>query len=561
MQASNLPSKVLLPFADSGTKNTIPVASQVGITPGAASLETGFPPLTFTPLASGGVPPAGADFNGILNLITAVQQWQSAGGIFKYDSAFSTSVGGYPKGAILESSDGSTLWLCLADNNTTDPDGATPANWAPAASYGIAAITGLTNANVTLTPAQYSKSVITLSGTLTGNVQIIFPATNKEWLVANNTTGAFTVTCKTASGTGAAIAQGGQEKFYGDGTNLVQRLGNTPPAGDNTSKLTTTAFIANRIGDTGSASWRNALDNSTAQITTRPSANLSTSPQFGIVDRVASWASAGAVSAGTIGQVSTSAAGRTGFALAVTGVTLTGSAVLSWRYRMRAADAVHFKNILASFQMKVWHDVGSSVPYTIIIRKPTVADNFTSTTVINTGSPISVASGTATTIASLGVSMGDCSNGLEFEVQAACGAVTSKNFHFVEWGLEEGSVATNLPYRPIEIERVNCYQYARIITGTISGTKFLNGIVSSATTGEMTFPFSFAKTPTVTQSGMQLWDGTGSPAVTSFSGVNGFYSFSSSTVTASGGGLTVGRACSFRNNTGPSDFILFDAEL
>lgn len=247
MQASNLPTKVPLPFANAGTKNTIPVASQVGITPGAASLETGFPSLTFTPLASGGVPPAGADFNGILNLITGVQQWQSAGGIFKYDSTFSTSVGGYPKGAILESSDGSTLWLCLADNNTTDPDGATPANWAPAASYGIAAITGLTNTNVTLTPAQHSKSIITLAGALTGNVQIIFPTTSKEWLVANNTTGAFSVTCKTAAGTGASITQGGQERFYGDSANLVQRLGNTPTTGDRSAKLATTQMFANEF--------------------------------------------------------------------------------------------------------------------------------------------------------------------------------------------------------------------------------------------------------------------------------------------------------------------------
>lgn len=76
MQASNIPSKVPLPFANSGTKNAIPTASQIGVTPGAASLTDGFPPLTMTPLASGGVPPAGADFNGILNLITAIQQWQ-----------------------------------------------------------------------------------------------------------------------------------------------------------------------------------------------------------------------------------------------------------------------------------------------------------------------------------------------------------------------------------------------------------------------------------------------------------------------------------------------------
>lgn len=124
MLASSLPTKIQLPFANSGTKNTIPVASQIGITPGAASYTDGFPPLTFLPLASGGVPPDGADVNGILNAITAVHQWQCAGGIFKYDSAFSTAIGGYPAGAILQSTNGHRQFLNTADNNTTDPNAA-----------------------------------------------------------------------------------------------------------------------------------------------------------------------------------------------------------------------------------------------------------------------------------------------------------------------------------------------------------------------------------------------------------------------------------------------------
>jgi hypothetical protein len=244
MLASQIPARIPLPFANGGTKNTIPTASQIGITPGAASLTDGFPPLTFTPLAAGGVPPAGADFNGILNAITAVQQWQSAGGSFTFNTAFSTSIGGYPKGATLMSTSGDTNWLSTADNNTTDPDSVAAANWVALDAFGIGAVMGLTNANVTLTPAQYGKNIINLTGALTGNVQIIFPVNMQLCTVANNTTGAFTVTCKTASGTGAEVVQGGQEVFYGDGTNLAQKLGNTPPAGDRSTKVATTAFVA-----------------------------------------------------------------------------------------------------------------------------------------------------------------------------------------------------------------------------------------------------------------------------------------------------------------------------
>lgn len=122
MQASNAPSKSAVPFAESGTKNTIPVESQIGVTPGAASFTDGFPPLTMTPLAAGGVPPQGADFNGILNFLSDASRWTQAGGGYTYDAAFAAAVGGYPKGALLARADGAGYWLSTVNNNTTDPD-------------------------------------------------------------------------------------------------------------------------------------------------------------------------------------------------------------------------------------------------------------------------------------------------------------------------------------------------------------------------------------------------------------------------------------------------------
>lgn len=219
MQASNAPSKSPVPFAESGSKNTIPVASQIGITPGLASFTDGFPPLTMTPLAAGGIPPRGQDFNGILYFLSAATRWQQAGGSYSFDSTFAAAIGGYPKGAVLLAADGQGFWISTVDSNTANPDTG-GAGWAPEFGYGITAVSGLTNANVTLSAAQYSKPVITLSGTLTGNVQIVFPALLKRWLVVNNTTGAFTVTCKTASGTGVAVAQGSAQDIWGDGTNI-----------------------------------------------------------------------------------------------------------------------------------------------------------------------------------------------------------------------------------------------------------------------------------------------------------------------------------------------------
>jgi hypothetical protein len=219
MQLSNLPARILQAFANAGSKNTIP---QTTATPGAASFNQGFPALTMTPLSAGGVPPAGQDFNGILYALSLIQQWQSAGGTFSYDSAWSTANNGYPKGAVLLRADGTGFWLNTTDNNTADPDGATPTGWVPEFQDGVTAITGLTNANVTLTSLQYGRRIITLAGTLTGNVQIIFPAfAGQQWLLVNNTTGAFTVTAKTAAGTGPTVPQnGGAMPVWGNGTDI-----------------------------------------------------------------------------------------------------------------------------------------------------------------------------------------------------------------------------------------------------------------------------------------------------------------------------------------------------
>ena len=126
MQSSQIPAKFPIPFANNaapGYIRTIPVASQISVTGGAASLTDGFPPLNSIQTFSGGIPPFMQDMNGILNEVTKWQQWQGAGGTVQYDAAFSTSIGGYPKGAVLLSALGNSLWVSTTENNTTNPDG------------------------------------------------------------------------------------------------------------------------------------------------------------------------------------------------------------------------------------------------------------------------------------------------------------------------------------------------------------------------------------------------------------------------------------------------------
>lgn len=79
----------------------------------------------------------------------------------------------------------------------------------------------ITTADVTATAAQARARRITLTGTLTGNRNLILP-NNGEWIIYNNTSGAFNVTVKTSAGSGIAVAQTKTAILYADGTNVVR---------------------------------------------------------------------------------------------------------------------------------------------------------------------------------------------------------------------------------------------------------------------------------------------------------------------------------------------------
>lgn len=227
MQNSQLPAKWYKPFAaDDSAKVEIPLTTP---DPTRASQSLGFPPLTMQPPESGGVPPQGEDFNGAMNQVARIAWWLMAGGAMPFDNTWATNaaIGGYPQGGVVTSTDLQGEWISIADNNTNDPD-TNGAGWVPGFAYGSTVVAGLTNANVILTPAQAAKDIIRLTGALTGNIQIIFPAWQKSWIVLNNCTGAFSVTCKTAAGGGAGVSQGGgMQLLWGDGTNLNAYSGNS----------------------------------------------------------------------------------------------------------------------------------------------------------------------------------------------------------------------------------------------------------------------------------------------------------------------------------------------
>ena len=75
--------------------------------------------------------------------------------------------------------------------------------------------------NYTLTGNELNRIAYSFTGTLTGNRSIIVPATVQQYWVNNATTGAYTLTVKTAAGSGVNVTAGSRSILYCDGTNVV----------------------------------------------------------------------------------------------------------------------------------------------------------------------------------------------------------------------------------------------------------------------------------------------------------------------------------------------------
>lgn len=75
--------------------------------------------------------------------------------------------------------------------------------------------------NYTLSGAELNRIAYSFTGVLTGNRNVIVPNTVQQYWVANNTTGSYTFTVKTAAGTGVTVVAGSRTIMYCDGTNVV----------------------------------------------------------------------------------------------------------------------------------------------------------------------------------------------------------------------------------------------------------------------------------------------------------------------------------------------------
>ncbi len=223
MLKSSAPTQLTVAFASgagAGPMNAIPIPASS--TSGAASWTTGFTSVNMEPIASGGIAPFGADFNGIFNALSNAQIWEQAGYLYPYSSAFATAIGGYPAGASLQMASGLGLWINQADSNSTNPDSSAGANWIELrANAGVTSI-ALSGASVTPTENQLGAQLLVLTGSLSAACKLVLPLrSGASWKILNNTTGGQTVTVGGATGATITVATGttGAQEVFTDGTN------------------------------------------------------------------------------------------------------------------------------------------------------------------------------------------------------------------------------------------------------------------------------------------------------------------------------------------------------
>lgn len=264
--------------------------------------------------------------------------------------------------------------------------------------------------------------------------------------------------------------------------------------------MTTTKISQKQLSDYGfvNSIFRQALINPNCQVNQAITAvNLTSGKLFGPVDMFYAKGQGTAVSAGTITQSTSANVGNSGYALLLSGITLTGTGKVNAYTFIESLNAKLYKNKTASFSVKVYHDVGSAIDYVIKINKADSADNFSAVTNIATATAQSVPNTTETLIKFENVSLGDCSNGIEIEIEASCGAITTKNFQFTDWQFNEGSVVLPFAVSDYNNEFNKCKRYLlRLGNDVYNHYSICQAISSTVATGFFLFPNELMKNPT-----------------------------------------------------------------
>ncbi|WP_231708948.1 phage tail protein [Pseudomonas denitrificans (nom. rej.)] len=116
--------------------------------------------------------------------------------------------------------------------------------------------------DVTLTADEAGYGMLTFTGALTANISVIVPSVYRQWVVHNRTSGPFTLTLKTLTGSGVPVTQGRQRMLVCNTVDVYSPeldFVNTPlqgsptaptaPLFDATTRVASTEFVQRAVGN------------------------------------------------------------------------------------------------------------------------------------------------------------------------------------------------------------------------------------------------------------------------------------------------------------------------
>lgn len=194
---------------------TLPVWAETGdkTQPSSSEIQVGWP--------LSNIPPSRQRFNWFFNFAGNAVRYLLQFGVPEWATAET-----YPVGARVQF--GGLTYVSLQAHSGQQPD-VSPNQWER---WGFSATQANTllssvltksvagNTDVALTAAEAANGVIVLTGALTGNINVIVPNTARRWVVKNSTTGAFTLTFKTATGSGVTLYRNANHFMFSDGANI-----------------------------------------------------------------------------------------------------------------------------------------------------------------------------------------------------------------------------------------------------------------------------------------------------------------------------------------------------